>query len=51
MPIKKENKASQIQVICIEDLVPKNLLLRKRDKATDWSFCNAYLNHTKAKRM
>ncbi len=34
----RENKASQLQVICIEDLVPKTHLLRKINKAIDWSF-------------
>lgn len=35
---KRENKVKQVQVICIEDLVPKKHLLRKIDKAIDWSF-------------
>ncbi len=35
---KRENKASQMQIICIEDLVPKTHLLRKIDNAIDWSF-------------
>ncbi len=34
----RENKASQMQIICIEDLVPKTHLLRKIDNAIDWSF-------------
>ncbi len=31
-------KSNQIQVVCIEDLVPKNHFLRKVEKAVDWSF-------------
>ena len=31
-------KASQMQIICLEDLVPKTHLLRKIEKAIDWSF-------------
>ncbi len=33
-----EDKLNQIQMLCIEDLVPKNHLLRKIEKAIDWSF-------------
>ena len=34
----KEKKASQLQVVCTEELVPKNHLLRRIEKAIDWSF-------------
>lgn len=33
MPTEREKSASQLQVICIEDLVHKNHMLRKTDKA------------------
>ena len=33
-----EEKLKQIQMLCIEELVPKNHLLRKIEKAIDWSF-------------
>ena len=36
--LKTADKSKQIQVVCIEDLVPKNHLLRKIEKAIDWSF-------------
>ena len=32
------NKCTQEQIICIDDLVPKNHMLRKIDRAIDWSF-------------
>lgn len=35
---KKENKSNQVQIICIDDLVPKTHLLRKIEKAIDWNF-------------
>lgn len=35
---KAEEKRNQIQMFCIEDLVPKDHLLRKIDRAIDWSF-------------
>ncbi len=34
----QEKKTSQLQVICIDDLVPKNHLLRRIEKVIDWSF-------------
>lgn len=34
----KENKSGQIQMVCIEELVPKDHLLRKVENAIDWSF-------------
>jgi len=37
LSVNKE-KSNQIQVVCIEDLVPKNHFLRKVEKAVDWSF-------------
>ncbi len=33
-----EDKLKQIQMLCIDDLVPKNHLLRRIEKAIDWSF-------------
>ena len=36
--LKTTDKSNQIQVVCIEDLIPKNHLLRKIEKAIDWSF-------------
>ena len=36
--LKTTGKSNQIQVVCIDDLVPKNHLLRKIEKAIDWSF-------------
>lgn len=36
--LKPTGKSNQIQVVCIDDLVPKNHLLRKIEKAIDWSF-------------
>ncbi len=38
MLIKREEKLSQTQIICIEDLVPPTHLLRKIENAIDWSF-------------
>ena len=35
---KEKEKRNQIQFLCIEDLVPKDHLLRKIDRAIDWSF-------------
>ncbi len=35
---KEEEKRNQIQFLCIEDLVPKDHLLRKIERAIDWSF-------------
>lgn len=34
---KIEEKRNQIQMFCIEDLVPKDHLLRKIERAIDWS--------------
>lgn len=34
----EERKSNQIQMICIEDLVPKDHLLRKIEAAIDWNF-------------
>lgn len=37
--LRSENKKrNQIQMLCIEDLVPEEHLLRKIEKAIDWSF-------------
>ncbi len=35
---KSEKKTSQVQIICIDDLVPKTHLLRKIETAIDWNF-------------
>ncbi|MEF2919130.1 MAG: IS1182 family transposase [Acutalibacteraceae bacterium] len=35
---KTEEKRNQIQVFCIEELVPQDHLLRKIERAIDWSF-------------
>ena len=35
---KSEEKRNQIQMFCIEDLVPKDHMLRKIERAIDWSF-------------
>ena len=35
---KSEEKRNQIQIFCIEDLVPKDHLSRKIERAIDWSF-------------
>lgn len=32
------NRCTQEQIVCIDDLVPKNHMLRKIDRAIDWSF-------------
>ena len=32
------NKCTQEQIVCIDDLVPKNHILRKIDRAIDWNF-------------
>lgn len=34
----EEQKSTQIQMVCIEDLMPKDHILRKIDAAMDWSF-------------
>jgi len=31
-------KREQISLVCIDELVPKNHLLRKIDRVIDWSF-------------
>ena len=38
MLISNKEKRNQIQMFCIEDLVPEDHLLRKIEKAIDWSF-------------
>lgn len=35
---RTEKKNNQVQMICIEDLVPRDHILRKIEKAIDWSF-------------
>ena len=35
---KSEEKRNQIQMFCIEDLVPKDHLLRKIERAIEWNF-------------
>lgn len=35
---KRQKERKQIQMVCIDDLVPKDHLLRKIDKAIDWEF-------------
>lgn len=35
---EEERKSSQIQMICVDDIVPKDHLLRKIEAAIDWSF-------------
>lgn len=35
---KNDEKRSQIQMFCIEDLVPAEHMLRKIERAIDWSF-------------
>ena len=35
---KSEEKRNQIQMLCIEDLVPKDHLLRKIERAIEWNF-------------
>jgi len=34
----EEQKSTQMQIVCIEDLVPKDHILRKIEAAIDWSF-------------
>ena len=37
--LKQEaRKCEQIQVFCVDDLVPQDHLLRKIEKAIDWNF-------------
>ena len=38
MLTKEQKKRGQIQMLCINDLVPEDHLLRKIDKAIDWNF-------------
>ncbi len=38
MLTQEAKKRGQIQMVCIDDLVPKDHLLRKIEKAIDWSF-------------
>lgn len=38
MTKENENVRKQMQIVCIDDLVPQNHLLRIIDKAIDWSF-------------
>lgn len=38
MLVSKENRTGQIQMVCIEELVPEDHLLRKIENAIDWSF-------------
>ena len=35
---KSEEKRNQIQMFCIEDLVPEDHLLRKIERSIDWNF-------------
>jgi transposase len=35
---EKEKNRKQLQIICIDDLVPQDHLLRMADKAIDWTF-------------
>ncbi len=35
---EKEKNRKQMQIVCIDDLVPQDHLLRIIDKAIDWSF-------------
>lgn len=35
---KSKEKRNQIQMFCIEDLVPKDQILRKIERAIDWNF-------------
>lgn len=41
MLTQEAKKRGQIQMLCIDDLVPKDHLLRKIEKAIDWSFIYA----------
>ena len=38
MITKGTKERKQMQVVCIDDLVPKDHLLRKIEEAIDWSF-------------
>ena len=38
MTQNKDKKRSQLQVFCMDDMVPKDHLLRLIDNAIDWSF-------------
>lgn len=38
MLTKEQEKRNQIQMLCVDDLVPKDHLLRKIEKAIDWTF-------------
>ena len=38
MSEENEKIRQQMQIVCIDDLVPQNHLLRVIDKAIDWSF-------------
>lgn len=35
---QEENKTTQVQIVSVEELVPKNHLLRKIDKYIDYNF-------------
>ena len=35
---KDRSKQTQLQMLCIEDLVPENHMLREIEEAIDWSF-------------
>ena len=38
MTVNPDKKREQIQMFCMDDLVPKDHLLRVIDKAIDWNF-------------
>lgn len=38
MLTSNQKKIDQIQMLCIDDLVPQDHLLRKIEKAIDWNF-------------
>lgn len=38
MTVNADKKREQIQMFCMDDLVPKDHLLRVIDKAIDWNF-------------
>ena len=38
MLTKKDEKRQQYQMLCIEDMVPQDHLLRKIDKTIEWDF-------------
>lgn len=38
MLTEKENRSKQIQIVCIEELVPEDHMLRKIENAIDWNF-------------